>query len=81
MQLIELMLTATFVVIVGINYHIKTNIFMFALLKLQTEYTYTWLLETFLEAINGKHPLIVITKGHKVMKKVVSTKFPDFLAQ
>lgn len=78
MQLIELMLTATFVIIVGINYHMKTNIFVFALLKLETEYTYTWLLETFLEAINGKHPLIVITKGHKEWKKLYQQNFPTF---
>ncbi|KAH9803232.1 protein FAR1-RELATED SEQUENCE 5 [Citrus sinensis] len=45
-----------FVVILGINHHRRSIEFGFALLLDETEHTYTWLLETFLTAMNNKQP-------------------------
>ncbi|ESR41773.1 hypothetical protein CICLE_v10013892mg, partial [Citrus x clementina] len=65
------------VVIVGINHHYKTTIFGFALLTAETEQAYTWLLVTFLHAMEGKHPKAVLTDGDKAMRKAISTTLPQ----
>ncbi|RVX10646.1 Protein FAR1-related sequence 5 [Vitis vinifera] len=39
--------------------------------------TYTWVLETFLDAMNNKKPLSVITDGDKAMRKAIKRIFPD----
>lgn len=44
-----------FVVILGINHHRRTVVFRFALLSDETENTYTWLLETFMAAMNNNN--------------------------
>lgn len=62
------------VVIVGINHHYKTTIFVFALLTAETEQAYTWLLVTLLDAMEGKHPKVVLTDGDKAMRKAISKK-------
>ena len=43
----------------------------------ETEGTYVWLLERFLEAMNGKCPQSVITDGDSSMKKAISIVLPD----
>lgn len=53
------------VVIVGINYHYRTTIFGFTLLTTETKQTYIWLLATFLDAMESKHPKRVLTDGEK----------------
>ncbi|KAH9698472.1 protein FAR1-RELATED SEQUENCE 5 [Citrus sinensis] len=50
-----------FVVLLGINHHRRSIVFGFALLSDETEHTYTWLLQTFLLAMEGKQPKTVIT--------------------
>ncbi|KAH9744126.1 protein FAR1-RELATED SEQUENCE 5 [Citrus sinensis] len=66
-----------FVVLLGINQHRRTIVFGFALLSDETEHTYTWLLETFLKAVDGKQPKSVITDGDKAMRNAISKKFPQ----
>ncbi|KAL6335592.1 hypothetical protein AAG906_030725 [Vitis piasezkii] len=39
--------------------------------------TYTWVLETFLDAMNNKKPLSVITDGDKAMRKAIKRIFLD----
>ncbi|KAH9769829.1 protein FAR1-RELATED SEQUENCE [Citrus sinensis] len=66
-----------FVVLLGINHHRRSIVFRFALLSDETEHTYTWLLQTFLLAMEGKQPKTVITDGDKAMRNAISNKFPD----
>ncbi|KAH9779917.1 protein FAR1-RELATED SEQUENCE 5 [Citrus sinensis] len=65
-----------FVVLLGVNHHRRTIVFGFALLSDETEHTYTWLLHTFLSAMEGKQPKTVITDGDKAMRNAISKKFP-----
>ncbi|XP_024042986.1 protein FAR1-RELATED SEQUENCE 5 [Citrus clementina] len=65
-----------FVVLLGVNHHRRTIVFRFALLSDETEHTYTWLLHTFLSAMEGKQPKTVITDGDKAMRNAISKKFP-----
>ncbi|KAK9226069.1 hypothetical protein WN943_011115 [Citrus x changshan-huyou] len=60
------------VVIVSINHHYKTTIFGFALLTVEIEQAYTWLLVTLFDAMEGKHPIVVLTDGDKAMRKAIS---------
>ncbi|KAH9698471.1 protein FAR1-RELATED SEQUENCE 5 [Citrus sinensis] len=66
-----------FVVLLGINHHRRSIVFGFALLSDETEHTYTWLLQTFLLAMEGKQPKTVITDGDKAMRNAISNKFSD----
>lgn len=66
-----------FVVIVAINQHIETINFLFGLLTLETKYTHTYLLETFLGAMNRKHSLRVMINGDQIMSKAIATTFLD----
>ncbi|KAH9685713.1 protein FAR1-RELATED SEQUENCE 5 [Citrus sinensis] len=66
-----------FVVILGINHHRRSIVFGFALLSDETEHTYTWLLETFLTAMNNKQPKAVITDGDKAMRNAIIKAFPQ----
>ncbi|KAK9225449.1 hypothetical protein WN943_010491 [Citrus x changshan-huyou] len=66
-----------FVVILGINHHRRSIVFGFALLSDETEHTYTWLLETFLTAMNNKQPKAVITDGDKAMRNAITKAFPQ----
>lgn len=63
------------VIIVGINHHMRTTIFGFALLTTETEHVYSWLLEIFLHVIDAKQPQTIITEGDKAMRKAISNIF------
>ncbi|KAK0577467.1 hypothetical protein LWI29_033321 [Acer saccharum] len=60
------------VIFVGVNTHTKTTIFGFELLVDETVETYTWILQTFLEAMHGKCPISVVTNGDNAMGKAIS---------
>lgn len=66
-----------FVVILGINHHRRTIVFGFALLADEIEHTYTWLLESFILAMNNKQPKTVITDGDRAMRNAISKIFPQ----
>ena len=63
------------VILVGINHHHQTIVFGSALLVDDSVSTYTWVLETFLEAMNNKKPLYVIINGDKAMPKAIKRIF------
>ena len=65
------------VILVSINHHHQTIVFRYALLVDESVSTYTWVLETFLEAMNNKKPLYVIINGDKAMPKAIKRIFPD----
>ena len=63
-------------IFVGVNNHTKTTIFGFGLLVDETVDTYTWILQTFLEAMHGKCPISVVIDGDKAMSKAISSVMP-----
>ncbi|KAK0579596.1 hypothetical protein LWI29_028430 [Acer saccharum] len=65
------------VILVGVNNHMKTIIFGFGLLVDETVETYSWILQTFLQAMHGKCPVSVVTDGDKAMSKALSSVMPS----
>lgn len=65
------------VILVGTNHHRRTSVFGFGLLKDETLDTYTWLLETFLSAMNNKKPLSIITDCDKVVCQAIKKILPE----
>ncbi|XLT22736.1 hypothetical protein HN873_054028 [Arachis hypogaea] len=65
------------VVFSGVNHHNQTIVFAAALVANETEETYKWLLQQFLEGMKGKAPECVITDGHGAMKKAIESVFPN----
>ena len=65
------------VILVCINHYHKTIVFGCALLVDESVSTYTWVLETFLDAMNNKKPISVITDGDKTMCKAIKRIFSD----
>ncbi|KAF1887776.1 hypothetical protein Lal_00023784 [Lupinus albus] len=65
------------VIFYGVNHHKQTTVFATAVVSNETEETYVWLLEKFLEAMNGKHPKCVITDGDLSMKNAIRRVFPE----
>lgn len=64
------------VVLSGMNHHMQTFIFACAIVSDETEQTYTWMLEQFLDVMNGKAPKAVITDGDRAMKNAIARVFP-----
>ncbi|KAM5574058.1 protein FAR1-RELATED SEQUENCE 5-like [Rosa sericea] len=65
------------VLFAGSNHHLSTTIFGFALLVDETVETYTWALQMFLESMEGKKPIVVLTDGDEAMRKAIEVVFPD----
>ncbi|KAK2653058.1 hypothetical protein Ddye_012914 [Dipteronia dyeriana] len=59
------------VIFVGLNNHKKTVVFGFGLLVDEKVDTYTWILQTFLEAMHGKCPISVVSDGDRAMSKAL----------
>ncbi|XP_028053921.1 protein FAR1-RELATED SEQUENCE 5-like [Camellia sinensis] len=66
-----------FVMLAGVTSHFRTTIFACVLLANETSETYTWVLETFIEAMGNKAPVSVLTDGDKAMRKAIRKVFPD----
>jgi hypothetical protein len=66
-----------FVIFSGVNHHNQTIVFASGIVTRETEETYVWLLEQFLTAMKGKHPLSVITDGDTAMKNSIKRIFPN----
>ncbi|XP_045791550.1 protein FAR1-RELATED SEQUENCE 5-like [Trifolium pratense] len=64
-----------FVVFSGVNHH-NQIVFATALVSKENEETYVWLLEQFMEAMEGKMPIYVITDGDLAMKNAIRRVFP-----
>ncbi|XP_028075415.1 protein FAR-RED IMPAIRED RESPONSE 1-like [Camellia sinensis] len=60
-----------FVMLAGVTSHFRTKIFACVLLANETIETYTWVLETFMEAMGNKVPVSVLTDGDKAMRKAI----------
>ncbi|KAF7148543.1 hypothetical protein RHSIM_Rhsim03G0160300 [Rhododendron simsii] len=65
------------VILAGVNSHFQIAIFGCALLTTETVETYTWVLERFLDSMNHKKPVSVMTDGDKAMRRAIKTVLPD----
>lgn len=65
------------VMLVGVNNHYATCFFGCALLVDETIETYTWVLETFLSAMNNKRPISIVTDGDRAMRKAIKKVIPE----
>ncbi|XP_026398352.1 protein FAR1-RELATED SEQUENCE 5-like [Papaver somniferum] len=61
----------------GVNHHYGSIQFGCALLQDETEPTFVWLFEKWLEAMGGRHPVSIITDQDAVMCSAVRKVFPD----
>lgn len=64
------------VVFVGGNNHRATILFACAILVDETIDSYTWALEKFLESMNGKSPISVLTDGDEAIRNAIEVVFP-----
>jgi hypothetical protein len=65
------------VILSGVNHHNQSVVFASAIVGDETEETYVWLLENLVEAMEGKHPVSVITDGDLAMKNAIRRVFPN----
>lgn len=65
------------VIFFGVNHHNKSVIFAGAIVGDETEESYVWLLENFIQAMDGKCPMSVITDGDLSMRNAIRKVFPD----
>ncbi|XP_073363713.1 uncharacterized protein [Aegilops tauschii subsp. strangulata] len=66
-----------FVPFIGVNHHRSTTVFGFGIVSAETEASFVWLLEAFLESTQQKHPRSVITDGDHAMAKAIAAVFPN----
>jgi hypothetical protein len=64
------------VIFSGVNHHNQSVIFGSAIVGDETEASYVWLLQQFLEAMDGKAPVSVITDGDLSMRNAIRSVFP-----
>ncbi|MED6211530.1 hypothetical protein PIB30_119159 [Stylosanthes scabra] len=65
-----------FIVFTGVNHHNQTVVFAACIVRDETDETYIWVLQQFLEAMDGKAPSSVITDGARPMKNAIEEVFP-----
>ncbi|KAL4275867.1 hypothetical protein AHAS_Ahas20G0150100 [Arachis hypogaea] len=61
---------------IGVNHHNQTIVFAACIVTDETDETYIWVLQQFLEAMNGRAPSSVITDGARAMKNAIEEVFP-----
>ncbi|KAF7127764.1 hypothetical protein RHSIM_Rhsim11G0186200 [Rhododendron simsii] len=66
-----------FVMLCGVSNHYMSIIFGCALLPNETTETYMCVLETLMEAMDGKKPISVVTDGDKAMRQAIITIIPS----
>jgi hypothetical protein len=65
------------VIFSGVNHHNQSVIFGSAIVGDETEETYVWLLQNFVEAMEGKLLVSVITDGDLAMRNAIRRVFPN----
>ncbi|KAG0470202.1 hypothetical protein HPP92_016902 [Vanilla planifolia] len=66
-----------FVMFTGVNHHLQTVAFGCALMTDDTEESFVWLFENWLEAMCGRPPVSLITDHHEAMAAAISRVLPD----
>ncbi|XP_058105724.1 protein FAR1-RELATED SEQUENCE 5-like [Magnolia sinica] len=62
---------------IGVNNHKQSVLFGCALIADETISTFVWLFKTWLAAMNGRHPVSIITDHDKAIRAAVATVFPE----
>lgn len=62
---------------VGLNHHMQSTLFGCALLQNESEESFVWVFTTFLEAMNGKKPISIITDQDMRMGNALHTVMPE----
>ncbi|KAK9221793.1 hypothetical protein WN944_010222 [Citrus x changshan-huyou] len=65
------------VILLGVNNHYATSFFGCAILTDETIETYTWVLKTFLCAMNNRKPISIVTDGDRAMRKAIKKVVPE----
>ncbi|KAL6638252.1 hypothetical protein ACP70R_025824 [Stipagrostis hirtigluma subsp. patula] len=65
-----------FVPFVGVDHHRSTVVFGCGILSDESVSSYVWLLQAFLEAMQQKHPLSLITDGDYAMARAIQIVMP-----
>ncbi|MED6199022.1 hypothetical protein PIB30_119051 [Stylosanthes scabra] len=65
------------IVFSGVNHHNHTCIFGAAMVSCESQSSYVWVLQQFLECMGGKFPGAVITDGDRSMRLAIQEVFPD----
>jgi hypothetical protein len=66
-----------FVPFTGVNHHMQSVFFGTAFIVNEKIASYEWLLQTFLSAIGGKAPRLIVTAEDASMKSAIRSIFPD----
>ena len=66
-----------FAPIIGINHHRQTVVFGVALLYDETAASFSWLFQTFIEAMCGKKPVTIFTDQDPAMAKAIAEVLPE----
>lgn len=61
---------------IGVNHHCQPMLFGWALLADETKPTFVWLLKTWLRAMGGQAPKVIITDQDNVLKSAIEEVFP-----
>lgn len=64
---------------VGVNQHYQFMLLGCALVSDENAATYSWVMQTWLRAMGGQAPKIILTEQDKVLKSVISDVFPSTL--
>ncbi|XP_074342925.1 protein FAR1-RELATED SEQUENCE 5-like [Apium graveolens] len=66
-----------FIPITGVNHHYQNILFGFALIRDEKETTYRWVLKTWLEAVDNKPPITIITDQDIALSNAISEVMPN----
>ncbi|XP_074362976.1 protein FAR1-RELATED SEQUENCE 5-like [Apium graveolens] len=66
-----------FIPITGVNHHYQNILFGFALIRDEKETTYRWVLKTWLEAVDNKPPITIITDQDTALSNAISEVMPN----
>ncbi|XP_074327293.1 protein FAR1-RELATED SEQUENCE 3-like [Apium graveolens] len=66
-----------FVPFTGVNHHYQSVLFGFALMRDELMATFEWVLGTWLEAVEGKAPLAIITDQDQGMAGAIQSQLPN----
>ncbi|XP_043703115.1 protein FAR1-RELATED SEQUENCE 12-like [Telopea speciosissima] len=66
-----------FVPFTGVNHHKQSILFGCGLIADESEESYIWLFKTWLRAMNGKHPIGILTDQDKGMLPAIAKVFPS----
>ncbi|XP_074373595.1 protein FAR1-RELATED SEQUENCE 5-like [Apium graveolens] len=66
-----------FIQITGVNHHYQNILFGFALVRDEKETSYRWVLKTWLEAVDNKPPITIITDHDIALSNAIAEVMPN----